>query len=279
MTIDQWLRAAAARLGTDSARLDAELLLGHVMQHSRAALFARLRDELADETLLKAEALLKRRDRGEPIAYITGTREFWMMPLKVTSAVLVPRPETECLVEFALARLPEDRALALLDLGTGSGAIALALARERPHACVLAIDASDAALAVAEDNARALKLANMRCLHSDWFAAIDPGLRFDLIASNPPYVAGHDPHLQQGDLRYEPRMALTPGGDGLSAIRRISADARAYLKPDGWLLFEHGFDQGAAVRTILERDGYSEVRTERDMEDRDRVTLGRLVAT
>jgi len=274
MTIDQWLRAAALRLNTDSARLDVELLLGHVLGLARAGLYARLRDVIAEDKLPLADAMLARRLRGEPIAYITGVREFWFMPLKITPAVLVPRPETECLVEFALARLPEDRDLRLLDLGTGSGAIALALARERPRAIVHAVDASSAALALAEDNARMLGFANLRFTHSDWFTAIEPALKFDLIASNPPYVSGNDPHLLQGDLRFEPRIALTPEGDGLSAIRAISAGARARLVHGGWLLVEHGMDQGAAVRKIFEGDGYTDIHTERDMEDRDRVTRG-----
>jgi release factor glutamine methyltransferase len=283
MTIDAWLRAAAARLNTESARLDVELLLTHLLGFGRAALYARLRDELDGEIAARADALVARRVRGEPIAYITGVREFWFMPLKVTSAVLVPRPETEIIVEQALAHLPGDRPLRLLDLGTGSGAIALALAKERPQAEVHAVDASAAALAVARENAERLKLPNLRFALGDWFAALpgheaealDTTLQFDLIASNPPYVAGNDPHLDRGDLRYEPRIALTPEGDGLSAIRRISRDARTRLKPDGWLLFEHGHDQGPAVRQILERDGYIAVETVRDMEDRDRVTLGR----
>lgn len=275
MTIDQWLRAAAARLNTDSARLDVELLLGHVLGLARAGLYARLRDAIADDKLPLADALLARRERGEPIAYITGVREFWFMPLKITPAVLVPRPETECLVEFALARLPEDRELTLLDLGTGSGAIALALARERPRATLHALDASSAALALAEENAARLDFRNLRFTLSDWFIALDPTLRFDLIASNPPYVSGNDPHLLQGDLRFEPRIALTPEGDGLSAIRTISAGACSRLVDGGWLLVEHGMDQGAAVRKIFENDGYTDISTERDMEDRDRVTLGR----
>jgi release factor glutamine methyltransferase len=246
-------------------------------------LYARLRDELDADAQAKVDALLVRRVRGEPIAYITGLREFWFMPLKVTPAVLVPRPETEVLVEQALLRLPTDRDLTLIDLGTGSGAIALALAKERPRAIVHAVDASEAALAVAEENAKRLGLTNLRFVLGHWFwgipgeweRSLESDLRFDLVASNPPYVAGDDPHLLQGDLRFEPRMALTPEGDGLSAIREISHDARARLKPGGWLLFEHGHDQGPAVRHILERDGYTNVETLRDMEDRDRVTVGR----
>jgi release factor glutamine methyltransferase len=282
VTFDAWLRSAATRLNTEAARLDVELLLGHVLGLGRAAIYARLRDELDEDARVRADALLARRVRGEPIAYITGVREFWFLPLKITSAVLVPRPETEVLVEQALARLPTDRTLRLLDLGTGSGAIALALAKERPLAVVHAVDASPAALAVAMDNARTLGLGNVRGHLGDWFAplagheaeALDEALRFDLIASNPPYVAGDDPHLLAGDLRFEPRLALTPEGDGLSAIRRISADARTRLNDGGWLLFEHGHDQGPAVRTILTRDGYAAVETVQDMEDRDRVTLG-----
>ena len=279
MTIDEWLRAAAARLNTDSARLDVELLLGHALGHTRAGLYARLRDGIDADAQRAADALLARRVRGEPIAYITGVREFWFMPLKITSAVLVPRPETECLVEFALARLPEGRALNVLDLGTGSGAIALAIARERPLATVHAVDASASALALAEENATMLGFPNLRFTLSDWFSALDPAHQYDLITSNPPYVSGNDPHLLQGDLRFEPRMALTPEGDGLSAIRTISTGARTRLVAGGWLLLEHGHDQGTAVRKILETDGYLDVATKPDMEDRDRVTIGRWSAS
>ena len=286
MTVDAWLRTAAARLNTESARLDAELLLTHLLGLTRAALYARLRDELDVAVVTHADALLARRARGEPIAYITGVREFWFMPLRITPAVLVPRPETEVLVEQALMRLPIDRDLSVIDLGTGSGAIALALAKERPRAIVHALDASDAALAVATENAERLGIGNLRFVLGNWFSGIsgesarslDPELRFDLVAANPPYVAGNDPHLLQGDLRFEPRMALTPEGDGLGAIREISQDARARIKLGGWLLFEHGHDQGATVRKILLGDGYAEVETVRDMEDRDRVTLGRWCA-
>ena len=279
MTIDEWLRAAAARLNTDSARLDVELLLGHALGHTRAGLYARLRDGIDADAQRAADALLARRVRGEPIAYITGVREFWFMPLKITSAVLVPRPETECLVEFALARLPEGSALNVLDLGTGSGAIALAIARERPLATVHAVDASASALALAEENATMLGFPNLRFTLSDWFSALDPAHQYDLITSNPPYVSGNDPHLLQGDLRFEPRMALTPEGDGLSAIRTISTGARTRLVAGGWLLLEHGHDQGTAVRKILETDGYLDVATKPDMEDRDRVTIGRWSAS
>ena len=199
------------------------------------------------------------------------------LDLMVTPDTLIPRPETERLVELALERLPRSGRVRIADLGTGSGAIALALAGERPDALVAATDASAAALAVAGANARAAGLGNV-CFHAgDWFGAL-PGQRFDLVASNPPYVADGDPHLLEGDLRFEPPAALSSGRDGLDAIRRIVADAPAHLSPGGWLLLEHGWTQGAAVRALLQAAGFVEVGTHRDLEERDRVTLGRMPA-
>jgi release factor glutamine methyltransferase len=218
--------------------------------------------------------LIERRRAGEPVAYLTGLRGFWRFDLAVSAATLIPRPETELLVEVALARLPTDRALRVADLGTGSGAIALALAHERPRAQVIATDASADALAIAEANAVGLSIRNVEFRSGDWFAPLQ-GERFDLIASNPPYIALGDPHLDEGDLRYEPSTALSSGADGLDAIRTIVGDAPAYLEAGGWLLLEHGWDQGAAVRDLLLRAGFVGVATERDLEDRDRVTLGR----
>ena len=195
------------------------------------------------------------------------------MDLAVTADVLIPRPETELLVELALQRIPSDAELDVADLGTGSGAIALALARERPRACVFACDASAAALAVARGNAERLRLANVRFAQGDWYAAVDDA-RFALIASNPPYVAVGDAHLERGDLRFEPALALSSGADGLDAIRTIVAGAPAHLLEDGWLLIEHGWDQGDPVRALLEVAGFSDLATHRDLGDRDRVTLG-----
>src|SRR4249919_924976 len=268
--LDALLLAARARIDA----VDAEFLLAHALGKPRGWLFAH-RDELAsDDTVAAFEALVQRRGAGEPVAYLTGQRGFWRFDLAVTPATLIPRPETELLVELALSRLPSGRALRVADLGTGSGAIALALALERPRAQVVATDASAPALAVARANAQALRLANVDFREGDWLAPL-AGERFDLIASNPPYIAVEDPHLGEGDLRFEPASALSSGVDGLDAIRAIVAAAPLHLEAGGWLLMEHGWDQGAAVRELLTNAGFAEVATERDLEDRDRVSLGR----
>ena len=249
------------------------MLLEHVLQRDATWLLAHADDELSDDVAARFDALIAERMRGVPVAYLIGSRGFWSMDLAVTSDVLIPRPETELLVELALQRIPRDTELDVADLGTGSGAIALALAVERPHAHVLACDASAAALAVSRSNAERLRLANVRFAQGDWYAAVD-GARFALIASNPPYVAVGDAHLERGDLRFEPALALSSGVDGLDAIRIIVAGAPAHLRDGGWLLIEHGWDQGDAVRALFEVAGFSDVATHRDLGDRDRVTLG-----
>ncbi|MFE3968292.1 peptide chain release factor N(5)-glutamine methyltransferase [Stenotrophomonas sp. YIM B13575] len=267
---------ASTRLGGVDARHEAELLLLHVLERPRSWLFAHATDPLATVDQAAFEALLARRIAGEPVAYLTGRRGFWTLDLEVDPATLIPRPETELLVELALERLPPDRALQLADLGTGSGAIALALASERPLAQVLATDASPGALAVAARNAARHELRNVCFAEGghDWYAPLQ-GARFDLIASNPPYIASDDPHLVQGDLRFEPATALASGADGLDDIRRIVAGGADHLQPGGWLLIEHGWDQGDAIRALFEQAGYSDVQTVQDLEQRDRVTLGR----
>ncbi|WP_202844497.1 peptide chain release factor N(5)-glutamine methyltransferase [Luteimonas saliphila] len=254
---------------------EAEILLAHALRKPRGWLYAHASDALDTADASRFETLLSRRQAGEPVAYLCGRRGFWTLDLAVTPDTLVPRPETELLVELALAQLPEDRELELADLGTGSGAIALALASERPRARVAATDASAAALDVARGNARDAGLANVGFHPGDWFGAV-PGRRFALVVSNPPYIAQGDPHLSQGDLRHEPAMALASGADGLDAIRVIVRDAPAHLHPGGWLLLEHGLDQGDAVRALLRAAGFGEVATHRDLEQRDRVSLGRI---
>ncbi len=265
----------AARRRVDPA--DAELLLAHVLQRSRTWLISHADDAMPSGPAEAFETLVQRREAGEPVAYLTGRRGFWRFDLRVTPATLIPRPETERLVELALERIPANAAIALADLGTGSGAIALALASERPRAQVVATDASSEALVVAEGNARDLKLGNVEFRHGDWLAPLD-GERYALIASNPPYIAEDDEHLGQGDLRHEPPGALASGRDGLDAIRIIARDALMHIEPGGWLLLEHGWDQGDAVRAILEAAGWTEVSTQPDLEQRDRVTLGRAPA-
>ncbi|MCZ7845754.1 MULTISPECIES: peptide chain release factor N(5)-glutamine methyltransferase [Stenotrophomonas maltophilia group] len=275
-TLRQVVADASARLGGVDARHEAELLLLHVLDRPRSWLFAHATDPLAANDQAAFEALLARRVAGEPVAYLTGRRGFWTLDLEVDPATLIPRPETELLVELALERLPPDQALQLADLGTGSGAIALALASERPRAQVLATDASPGALAVAARNAARHELDNVRFAEGghDWYAPLQ-GVRFDLIASNPPYIASNDPHLEQGDLRFEPSTALASGMDGLDDIRRIVEGGQAHLRPGGWLLIEHGWDQGAAIRALFEATGFAEVQTVQDLEQRDRITLGR----
>lgn len=269
--MDAVLREARTRV--DAA--DAEYLLAHALQKPRSWLFAHADDELPADVAERYESLLHRRAAGEPVAYLTGRRGFWHFELQVTPATLIPRPETELLVELALARLALDRPLRVADLGTGSGAIALALASERPNARVIATDASTGALDVARRNAQELRLANIEFRAGDWLAPLN-GTQFDLIASNPPYIADNDTHLGEGDLRHEPHGALASGRDGLDAIRTIVRGAPRHLLAGGWLLLEHGWEQGEAVRDLLHASAFVEVDTARDLELRDRVTLGRM---
>ncbi|MBU8975409.1 peptide chain release factor N(5)-glutamine methyltransferase [Lysobacter sp. MMG2] len=272
-TVGALLAAATRQLPGDEARAEAERLLGHALGVGSTWLYTHRDDVPAAVETADFERLLERRLAGEPVAYLLGRRGFWRFDLQVTPATLIPRPETERLVELALERLPADRPLRVADLGTGTGAIALAIAHERPMATVIATDASADALEVARANAQSLGLAGVEFREGDWLAPLT-GESFDLIASNPPYIAEDDAHLSQGDLRFEPRAALASGADGLDDIRRIAAGALAHLRPGGWLLVEHGWDQGAAVRAVFEAAGLEAVQTEQDWERRDRVTLG-----
>ncbi|QWP78818.1 peptide chain release factor N(5)-glutamine methyltransferase [Lysobacter sp. K5869] len=268
--VDALLRAARARIEP----AEAELLLAHALGRSRSWLFAHDDHAVEAEARARFAELLERRAAGEPVAYLLGRRGFWRFDLRVSPATLIPRPETERLVELALERLPAQDAPRIADLGTGSGAIALALAAERPRARVLAVDLSADALDIARANAAELGLGNVEFRLGDWFAPLR-GERFDLIASNPPYIEADDPHLAQGDLRFEPTSALASGADGLDAIRVIAREGLEHLNPGGWLLIEHGWEQGEAVRALLRAAGWVEVATELDWEQRDRVTLGR----
>ena len=271
MNVRDLLAAASRQLG--GARLEAELLLAHALGVSRARLYAWPEHEPEPKQREAFDRLVAARERGEPIAYLTGRREFWSLDLAVTPDVLIPRHETELLVELALDRIARDRDVRVADLGTGSGAIALALARERPLARVTATDASAAALDVARRNAARLGIGNVAFAVGDWYAALGDA-RFDLIVSNPPYIAAGDAHLAQGDLRFEPAAALASGADGLDAIRRIVADAPEHLADGGALLLEHGFDQSLRVRALLDAAGFQNVTSVFDNGGHERVTLG-----
>ncbi len=281
---------AALELDPGSARIEVQCLLQAVLRVNRAHLLTHPEQVLEPEPLARYTALFERRLRGEPVAYLLGEREFYGLTFNVSAATLIPRPETELLVELALERIPlsplpqagecgreagRGQRVRVLDLGTGSGAIALAIAHARPDAEVVAADASPAALEVAQSNVQRLKLGNVRLLQSDWYSALQ-GERFGLIVSNPPYVAAGDQHLVRGDVRFEPRSALVSGADGLADIRRIAAQAKEHLDPDGWLLLEHGYDQAVRVRVLLEQAGYSRVFSARDLAGIQRVSGGAL---
>ena len=273
--LDLALRAAATRLTGPDARHEAERLLLHVIGRDRAWLFAHGDAVLTDADASAFEALLARRIAGEPVAYLVGHRGFWTLDLQVSPATLIPRPETERLVELALERLPTDTPLRIADLGTGTGAIALPLASERPLAQVVATDFSADALAVARANGVSNAIANVEFRHGSWWAPLE-GERFHLVASNPPYIADGDAHLAQGDLRSEPPAALSSGADGLEAIRVLVAGAPAHLLPGGWLLLEHGWDQGGGIRALMVAAGFGDGATAADLQQPDRVTLGRV---
>jgi release factor glutamine methyltransferase len=262
---------AALDLSPAEARLEIRILLGHALGVNRAWLIAHEHDELSASSLAKYESLLARRLAGEPVAYLLGEKEFFGRSFKVTPAVLIPRPETELLVELALEKLP-DRAARVLDLGTGSGCIAITLALERPGCGVVAVDQSAAALAVAKQNAVHLG-AKLGFYQGNWYQALPAETeKFDLIVSNPPYVAEGDTHLAA--LTHEPGAALASGPDGLADIRLIVQGAQAHLAPGGWLMFEHGWDQGEACRKLLEQAGFSGVQTRADLAGHGRVTYG-----
>jgi release factor glutamine methyltransferase len=262
--------AAQAALPLDP--LENRILLCHATGLSRVQLITQAERPLTADEAARLAQLVRRRLDGEPIAYLVGKREFFGLDFQVNEAVLIPRPDTELIVELAIERLPANGRL--LDMGTGSGAIAVSAAHARPDAQVTALDVSSAALEVAQANAAA-NGAPVRFLQSDWFAALGRDERFELIASNPPYIAAGDAHLSQGDLRFEPAGALTDHFDGLSALRTIIQGAPAFLVPGAWLLLEHGYDQAGAVRALLEQQGYTEVQSWRDLGGIERVSGGR----
>lgn len=260
-------------LDLTTARIEVQCLLQHVLCVQRAYLLAHPEQMLSESQQREFDTLLASRLRGEPIAHLLGEREFFGLNLMVTPATLIPRPDTELIVELALKRIPQAQTCRVLDMGTGSGAIALAIAKNKPNAEVVAVDASQDALAVAIENARRLGIANVNFLQSDWFSALNDQ-RFDIIISNPPYIASGDSHLSQGDLRFEPLSALASGLDGLDDIRRIISAAPHHLTSDGWLLLEHGYDQAGSVRDLLTQRGFAEVFSEKDLAGIERVTGG-----
>ncbi len=254
---------------------EARILLAHVLECDRAWLAAHGDARLSTAQAVRFDALTRRRHGGEPVAYLTGRREFFGLDLEISAYVLIPRPETELAVELALARIDERASVRVLDLGSGSGAIALAIAHHREHAAVLGVDVSPQAVALARHNAQRLRVANAQFLQSDWFEQV-PSEAFALIVSNPPYVSEVDPHLREGDLRFEPSAALKGGPDGLTAIRAIAARAPEHLASGGWLVFEHGYDQAERVQALLHETGFHDVESRRDLAGILRVTLGRV---
>jgi release factor glutamine methyltransferase len=280
-TVGRLLEDAARNLAASAdlveARREAQILLGHAMGVSRARLSA-YRDDAVDPSAANTfRELVRRRQVGEPVAYLIGRREFYGIEFRVTPDVLIPRADTETLVEAALEKLLEGAQPDVLDLGTGSGCVALTIAHERPEARVTAVDVSAAALIVARENAASVGV-NAEFVQGAWFEELD-GRTFDLIVSNPPYVAAGDPHLQQGDLRFEPATALASGRDGLADIRIIVADAPGYLHEGGWLLFEHGYEQADVCRDLLLDAGFGEVISRADIAGLPRVAGGRLLTS
>jgi release factor glutamine methyltransferase len=264
---------AVLNIASSTARIEVQCLLQAVLRVNRAYLITHPEQRLTAHQQEQYRALFERRLQGEPIAYLLGEREFFGLNFKVTPATLIPRPDTELLVELALQRIPKLGNCRVLDMGTGSGAIALSIAQVRPDAAVVAVDASEAALQVAQQNQRELAINNAEFLFSDWFSSLVK-VKFDVIVSNPPYVAANDEHLTQGDVRCEPLSALASGKDGLRDIRRISAQAMQHLNAQGWLMFEHGYDQAEQVREILQQAGFQQVFSARDLSGIERVTGG-----
>jgi len=286
MTFDALLKNAAQRLqlaGSPSPRVDAEVLMEFATGRSRTWLYTWGDSECPTWEHARFDALIAARAQGQPVAYLTGEREFWGLPLATSPTTLIPRPDTETLVEAALARAstPTGR---LLDLGTGTGAIALAFASEKPDWQVVGVDVRPEAVALAADNARTLNITNATFLVSDWFSAFtlsspsasSPGSTFEIIVSNPPYIAADDPHLGQGDVRFEPRSALVAEADGMADLLHLITTAQAFLSPGGWLVLEHGYQQAPSVRQALKLAGYQSVESVQDMGGHERVTLGYL---
>lgn len=276
-TINDAIRHARAILGQTehhSARLEAELLLASVLKKDRTWLRTWPDKILSPAQHRTFDALIRLRQKGEPIAYILGWRDFWTLTLTVTADTLIPRPETELLVKQALARIPEDAAWTILDLGTGSGAIAIAIAKERPRCNLIATDRSLAALQIARQNAHINKVANVHFLASNWLTSFAREFQANMILSNPPYITVDDPHLSAGDLRFEPPGALVAGSEGLNDLQHILIAAKTHLKSGGWLLLEHGYEQQTALANLLAEHGYQSIHCHRDYANQPRLSLG-----
>ena len=273
-SIKATLLSASAKLKTAEAGYEAQLLLQHVLNVNRAWLIAHENDALQPNIHEAFEALLNRRLAGEPMAYILGSREFFGLDLLVTPDTLIPRPDTETLVEAALAKILNNTNLSILDLGTGTGAIALAIAKNCPQVSITAVDASNAALEVAKKNAQNLNIHNVEFVISNWFDNLS-NQRFDVIVSNPPYIEENDDHLTQGDLRFEPISALASGADGLDDIRQIIENCLVYLKPQGWLMMEHGYNQADQVADLMTQSGLTNIETIQDLGGNNRVTISK----
>lgn len=272
--IRKLIEDATETFGSDTGRLDAEVLLASILEENRSHLYAWPEKLLPAGTCKQFHQLVKRRASGEPVAYLTGVREFWSLPLAVSMDTLIPRPETEILVTLALKKIPVDRCMHIADLGTGSGAIALAIAHERPHCRVFASDISGKAVAVAASNAGKFGITNISFNQGNWCDPL-PREPFDLILSNPPYIEEQDVHLEQGDVRFEPRSALAAGPDGMDDLRRIIACARPCLRENGWLMLEHGYNQAERVKNQLSEQGYCGISSHPDEAGLDRVCMGR----
>lgn len=271
--VRQLLEQATTLLPSDTARLDAEVLLAHVLGKARSHLHAWPEKVLSAEQQARFRQLLQARLRGEPVAYLTGQREFWSLPLSVTPATLIPRPETETLVALALQVIPPDSPALVADLGTGSGAIALAIAHERPRCHVLATDISPAAIEIAAANARQLEISNIEFHRGDWCAPL-AGRHCDVIVSNPPYIRNGDPHLRRGDVRFEPHAALAAGPEGMDDLEKIAHCAGRHLNRGGWLIMEHGYDQREQVTQLLQASGFQAVTDHADDAGLSRVVMG-----
>ena len=257
------------------SRAEVRMLVSHVLQRDAAWLVAHDDDVVSDDEKLHIESLASRRVQGEPIAYLLGEREFFGRTFRCSPAALIPRPETEHLVEHVLTLVETCGKATILDVGTGTGCIALTLALERSNAHITALDVSPDALSLARENAANLHANNVKFMQSHWFSAISPGVKFDLVVSNPPYIVPGDPHLRQGDLRFEPAIALADAIDGLESYRQLARGAMTHLKSGGWLVVEHGYDQGESVPALIKENGFTEVRTHFDLAGHPRVTAAR----